>query len=128
MKITSFFTNKIDFGENQIFDYSIVFNDNQIKLTDTKNRIFYLNILNFNKINHSECTSKWEPYLSNDYQYLSFNYKSCYAPLNILRDGDLSWRMIHGVVATGSLLRKMHVRNDDLCPFCSCVDNLFHNI
>ena len=121
-----FFSNKIDFWENQIFDYNIVFNDNQIKLTDTKNRIFYLNILNFNKINHLECTSKWEHYLSNDYQYLSFNYKSCYAPLNILRDGDLSWRMMHGVVATGSLLCKMHVRNDDLCPFCSCVDNLFH--
>ena len=82
--------------------------------------------MNFNKINLSECTSKWEPYLSNDYQDMSFNYKSCYAPLNILRDGDLSWRMMHGVVATGSLLRKMHVRNDDLCPFCSCVDNLFH--
>ena len=126
MKITSFFTNKIDFGKNQIFDYNIVFNDKQIKLTDTQNRIFYLNILNFNKINLSECTSKWEPYLSNDYQDLYFNYKSCYAPLNILRDGDLSWGMMHGVVATGSLLRKMHVRNDDLCPFCSCVDNLFH--
>ena len=40
MKITYFFTNKIDFGENQIFDYNIVFNDNQIKLTDTKNRNF----------------------------------------------------------------------------------------
>ena len=65
MKITSFFTNKIDFGKNQIFDYNIVFND-------TQNRIFYLNILNFNKINLSECTSKWEPYLSNDYQDLSF--------------------------------------------------------
>ena len=121
MKITSFLTNKIDFGENQIFDYNIVFNDNQIKLIDTKNRIFYLNILNFNKINHSECTSKWEHYLSNDYQYLSFNYKSYYAPLNILRDGDLAC-----VVPTGSLLCKMHVRNDDLCPFCSCVDNLLH--
>ena len=34
--------------------------------------------------------------------------------------------MMHGVVSTGSLLSKIHVRNDDLCPFCSCVDNLFH--
>ena len=125
MKII-FFLNKIDFGENQIFDYNINFNNKQINLTDTKNRIFYLNILNFNKINHSECTSKWEPYLSNDYQYLSFNYKSCYVPPNILRDGDLSWRMMHGVVATGSILCKVHVRNDDLCPLCSCVDNLIH--
>ena len=126
MKIISFFRNKIDFGENQFFDYNIDFNNKQINLTDTKNLIFYLNILNFNKINHTECISKWEPYLNNDYQYLSFNYKSCYAPPNILRDGDLSWRMMHDVVATGSLLCKMHVRNDDLCPFCSCVDNLFH--
>ena len=49
MKITYLFTNKFDFGENQIFDYDIVFNNKQIKLTDTKNRFFYLNILNFNK-------------------------------------------------------------------------------
>ena len=85
-------------------------------MTDTNN--FYLNILNFNKINHSECTSKWEPYLSNDYQYPSFNYKSCYAPLNILRDGDLSWRNRKFIM--------QNVRNYYLCPFCSCVDNLFH--
>ena len=32
---------KIDFGENQIFDYNIDFNDKQINLTDTKNRIFF---------------------------------------------------------------------------------------
>ena len=35
------FFKKIDFGENQSFDYNIDFNDKQINLTDTKNRIFY---------------------------------------------------------------------------------------
>ena len=44
MKIIYFFKDKIDFGENQIFDYNIDFNNKQINLTDTKNRIFYLNI------------------------------------------------------------------------------------
>ena len=88
------FFKKNDFGGNLIFDYNIDFNDKQINLTDTKNRILYLNILNFNKINHSECTSKWEPYLSNDYQYLSFNYKICYAPPNILQNGDSSWLIV----------------------------------
>ena len=33
---------------------------------------------------------------------------------------------MHGVVATGSLLYKMHLRNDDLCPYCSCGKNLIH--
>ena len=40
MKITSLKKNNIDFGENQLFDYNIDFNDKQINLTDTKNRIF----------------------------------------------------------------------------------------
>ena len=31
-----------------------------------------------------------------------------------------------GVVSIGSLLCKMHVRNDDLYSFCSCVYNLIH--
>ena len=40
MKLTYLFTNKIDFEENQIFDYNIDFNGKKINLTDTKKSIF----------------------------------------------------------------------------------------
>ena len=43
-----------------------------------------------------------------------------------MKDGDLSWRMLHGVVATGSLLSKMKVLEDELCLFCFSNDNLKH--
>ena len=59
-----------EFEEKQIFDY-YSFNDKQINLTDTKKRIFYLNIFDGNQINNSECT-KSEPYLCNAFQVAWF--------------------------------------------------------
>ena len=83
-------------------------------------------MLKLNVSKYCNRPSKWKQWLGQNMSDLLFNFKSCYAPPNILRDGDLSWRMMHGVVATGKLFCILKVRQDESCPFCSGHDDLMH--
>ena len=113
---------KILIGEKQQFDYIICFNKESVHLSDTKKRDFYLGILRQNENKFSDRSSKWQSMICDEFT----DFKSCYAPPSVMRDGDLSWRMMHGVVATGSLLFRMNVVPNELCPFCSNYDDLMH--
>ena len=39
---------------------------------------------------------------------------------------ELQWKILHNIYPTGVLLKKMKIRNDDLCQFCEEVDTLSH--
>ena len=39
---------------------------------------------------------------------------------------ELQWKILHNIYPTGTLLKKMKIRNNDLCPFCGEIDSLAH--
>ena len=39
---------------------------------------------------------------------------------------ELQWKILHHIFPSGTLLKKMKIRNDDKCLFCEEVDTLFH--
>ena len=39
---------------------------------------------------------------------------------------ELQWKILHGLYPTGTLLRKMKIRNSEQCLFCDGIDNLVH--
>ena len=39
---------------------------------------------------------------------------------------ELQWKISHNIFPTGILLKKMKIRNNDLCSFCGEIDSLVH--
>ena len=72
-----------------------------------------------------KCDSVWRDILSLP-NNIKPNFKACYLPLLSSREGDIQWRLAHGIFMTGSIQAKMGFSNTETCTFCDEKDTLFH--
>ena len=89
----------------------------------TKGTKAYYNILNDSDCNPN-CCAKWTKK-----SYCNVCWKSCFLKIHKIDDIKLKWlqmRIVHRVIATNVVLKKMGIINCEQCTFCDEKDSIEH--